>query len=362
MNDKPIIVFDVEIFGNRFLFKGRVLHNRNVMSVWMHEEGYLAKLGNIMNAPCTFVSFNGIKFDIPVITAVLAGRSVQEVKAIANAIIEHEMQPWEVERRFGLRIQKLDHIDLIEVAPSFVGLKAYGARMHMPWLKDLPFAHDAELTMEQCEDVDKYCENDLDTTEELFRRLEGPLLLRVAMSKEYGVDMRSKSDTQMAETAFIKRLNLDRRKMPVPAAITYKVPHFIQFKSPHLRELAQRIGETVYNVNPKTGHVELPDFLGKEVVQLNNGTYQLGVGGIHSTHDKKVCHVASADTVITDIDAASYYPSILINANMIPANTGQEFIDEYRKFYQERLFAKKQVKILEKQISQIKKELGNADP
>ena len=357
MSDKPVAVFDTEIFGNRFLFKARVLHNRNLMSVWMHDEGYLARLAEIMNAPITLVSFNGIKFDAPVIAAVLAGRTVQEVKAIAKAIIEHEMQPWEVERRFGLKIPKFDHIDLIEVSPSFVGLKTYGARMHMPWLKDLPYPHDANLDLEQCELVDKYCENDLDTTEELFRRLEGPLKLRVAMSQEYGVDMRSKSDTQMAETAFIKRLNLGRNKARVPATITYTVPDYIKFKSPHLIELTERIGETVYNVNPKTGHVELPDFLGKEVITLNAGTYQLGVGGIHSTHDKKVCYVATADTIITDIDAASYYPSILINANMIPQNTGQAFIDEYRKFYEERLFAKKQVKILEEQISQIKKEL-----
>lgn len=339
--DKPIVVFDTEIFANRFLFCGRVLHNRNIMTVWGHEEEAIARLNEIMRAPCTFVSFNGIKFDAPVISAFLAGKSVREVKAIANSIIEHEMQPWEAERRFGFKIIKFDHIDLIEVAPSFVGLKSYGARMHMPWLKDLPYAHDAELDDHQSEMVFRYCVNDLDTTEELFRRLEGPLKLRIAMSHEYGVDMRSKSDTQMAETAFIKRLNIDRSKPKVPPLVSYKVPEFINFKHEHLREIARRMQEHLYNVNPKTGHVELPDFLGKEVVRLNNGTYQMGVGGLHSTHDKKVCYVADEDTIITDIDAASFYPSIMINANMIPANTGQAFIDEYREIYHRRLAAKR---------------------
>lgn len=338
---KPCVVMDTEIFSNRFLFKCREVGSDKMVSVWMHDKDYIQIIDSVIKSNITFVTFNGNKFDWPVIGAVLAGRSVQEVKAIANAIIEHEMQPWEVERRFGIKVPRVDTIDLIEVSPGFVGLKSYGARMHMPWLKDLPFPHDAELDLEQCEIVDKYCENDLDTTEELFNRLEQPLLIRVAMSSEYGVDMRSKSDTQMAETAFIKRLNLSRNKAKVPATITYTVPNYINFKSPHLIELTRRIGETVYNVNPKTGHVELPDFLGKEIVTLNNGTYQLGVGGIHSTHDKKVCHVASADTVITDIDAASYYPSILINANMIPQNTGQAFIDEYKEIYHRRLAAKK---------------------
>ena len=339
MQEKPVIVFDVEIFGNVFLFKARVLHNRNLISIWMHDDDYLAKLSDVMKAPVTFVSFNGIKFDAPVIAAVLAGRSVQEVKAIANAIIEHEMQPWEVERRFGLKIPKFDHLDLIEVAPSFVGLKSYGARMHMPWLKDLPYPHDAILDLEQCELVDKYCENDLDTTEELFNRLEGPIQLRIAMSKEYGIDMRSKSDTQMAETAFIKRLDLGRNRVKVPATVTYTVPSYIKFKSPHLIELTRRICETVYSVNPKTGHVDLPDFL-KEIVKLNDGTYQLGVGGIHSTHDKKICHVLNGDNIITDIDAASYYPAIWVNHGNELKNTNKELTEEYKVIYYRRLDAK----------------------
>lgn len=339
--DKPVIVYDTEIFANVFLFKGRVLHNRNLITVWHDDEEAVRKMNEIMQAPCTFVSFNGIKFDAPVIAAFLAGRPVREIKAIANSIIDGEMQPWEVERRFGLKIPKFDHIDLIEVAPSFVGLKSYGARMHMPWLKDLPYAHDAELGPEERKMVDAYCENDLDTTEELFKRLEGPLKLRLAMSHEYGVDMRSKSDTQMAETAFIKRLGIDRKKPKVPPFVTYKVPDFIQFKREHLREIARRMEEHVYNVNPKTGHVELPDFLGKEIVKLNEGTYQMGVGGLHSTHDKKVCHVALADWMVCDIDAASFYPSIMINANMIPANTGQAFINEYQEIYHRRLAAKR---------------------
>ena len=148
------IVFDIEVFANVFLFCGRVLENRNLIVIWGHEENARERLLEVLQSGCTFVSFNGIKFDVPVISAFVAGYDQDTIKRIANTIIEHQMQPWEAERRFKLPRIPLDHIDLIEVAPSFVGLKSYGARMHMRWLKDLPFAHDAIITPEQLPDVE----------------------------------------------------------------------------------------------------------------------------------------------------------------------------------------------------------------
>ena len=333
------IVFDTEIFNNVFLFCGRVVENRNVIAIWHDDPDATSKLQAVMNSGCTFVSFNGIKFDTPVISTMLLTGDVKKVKEVANAIIEHELQPWEAERRFGLPQLKFDHIDLIEVAPSFVGLKTYGARMHMPWLKDLPFEHDAAIEDHQRADVLQYCINDLDTTEELMNRLEDQLMLRIEMSKSYGVDLRSKSDTQMAETSFIQALGMKRRKSSVPRHIGYHMPSFISFESPHLQELARRMSEHEYLMNSSTGHVILPDFL-VERVKLNNGEYQLGVGGIHSTHDKKVCHLASEDWAVSDIDAASYYPSIWVKWGIHLENTNQELTEEYQKVYYRRLNAK----------------------
>ena len=336
------IVFDTELLGGRFLFCGRVLENRNVISIWGDEPEALPRLREVLNSGCTLISFNGIKFDLPIISAVLAGLEMSRIKRLADAIIQENVQPWQAMKMYGLPELKIDHIDLMEVSPGFVGLKNYGARMHMPWLKDLPFPHDVEsLTDEEFDQVQEYCINDLDTTETLYRSLKEQLDLRTQMSEEYGMDLRSKSDTQMAETAFIERLKLKRGNAKVPHSIRYKMPDFISFESPHLQELAQRIQDTEYLMNQNTGHVILPDFLAKEKVKLNNGTYQLGVGGIHSTHDKKVCYVASKDYVICDIDAASYYPSIILNCNLIPQNTGQKFLDEYRTIYNRRIEAKK---------------------
>jgi len=64
------------------------------------------------------------------------------------------------------------------------------------------------------------------------------------------------------------------------------------------------------------------------------------VCAIHSVHDRKVCHVAGED-VITDIDAASFYPSIILECGFVPVSLGKAFVNEYRKIYERRLDAKK---------------------
>jgi hypothetical protein len=42
-----------------------------------------------------------------------------------------------------------------------------------------------------------------------------------------------------------------------------------------------------------------------------------------------------------DYDVASYYPSIMLNCNLIPMNTGQKFLEEYRKVFHRRLEGKR---------------------
>lgn len=332
------IVFDTELFRNVFLFCGRVLENRNLITIWGDEPGAIGRLTEVMRSGCTFIGFNSIKFDAPVISAVISGKSQEAVKMIGDAIIQHEMQPWEAERRFGLPHLPFDHIDLIEVAPSFVSLKMYGARMHMRWLKDLPFAPDTVISEEDREMVLRYCVNDLDTTEELYKRLSFQLALRAQMGEEYGCDLRSKSDTQMAETCFVKRVNLPRR-VKIPRTVRYTAPPYLKFDTPHLQNLLVRMQETSYDIL-HTGHVKLPDFLGKEVIRLNQGTYQLGIGGIHSTHDKKVCYLGSSEYVVTDIDAASFYPSIWVLWGHVSGDFNPALTEEYQKVYYRRLKAK----------------------
>jgi hypothetical protein len=107
-----------------------------------------------------------------------------------------------------------------------------------------------------------------------------------------------------------------------------------------LQGLLDRVSKHVFNMNQVTGHVQLPDFLGLKTIKFGSGEYQLGVGGIHSVHDRQVCHIAGDDHMC-DIDAASFYPSIILECGFVPAALGKRFVEEYRKIYERRLEAKR---------------------
>lgn len=335
-------VFDCETLPNRTLVRFKDVDSGEDRSFWRHQPGAVAGLREFLTRRGTvYVSFNGIGFDNVIVAAFCSGKSEAEIKKIANDLIENRLPHWQALKKYRLQPIQFDNIDLIEVAPSFVGLKAYGARMHMPLLQEMPVAHDEEITAEQEVIVEQYCDNDLDTTAELLRRLDEQIALRVQMSRQYGVDMRSKSDSQMAEQAYITSLGLQRRDNVIPRTITYTPPAFLRFRDPALQTLLERVSGHVFEMNQATGHVILPEFLAEEQIQFNAGTYQLGVGGIHSTHDSSVCHVAGAEHTIVDIDAASFYPSIILECGFVPAGLGQRFVDEYRKIYERRLEAKR---------------------
>lgn len=334
-------VFDTETMPNRTLFCAKNVETGEWFDIWRHEPDAPQRLKKfILQQGVTFVGFNSKEFDNVIVSAFCAGRKEIDIKRIADDIIVNRLAPWVAMRKFSLNNIMIDDIDLIEVAPSFVGLKAYGARMHMPRLQEMPFAHDMVISPEQEPTLMEYCHNDVETTEELLRQLEKEVLLRVEMSRRYGVDMRSKSDSQMAEQAYIKSMGLKRKDNEVPKTVTYTPPGFLKFLSADLQDLLDKVAAHTFNMNQMTGHVNLPDFLGLRTVKFGSGEYQLGVGGIHSVHDKKVCHVAG-DDVICDIDAASFYPSIILECGFIPASLGEAFVSEYRKIYEQRLEAKK---------------------
>jgi hypothetical protein len=334
-------VFDTETLPNRTLFCAKNVETGEWFDLWRHEPDAPARLMAFVQQPdSTFIGFNSKSFDNIIVAAFCLGRSELEIKRIADDVIVNRVAPWAAMRRFSLRDVIIDDIDLIEVAPSFVGLKAYGARMHMPRLQDMPIAHDEVITPEQEPVLLEYCRNDVETTAELLNQLEKELLLRVEMSRRYGVDMRSKSDSQMAEQAYITSMSLRRQDNEVPATVTYTPPAFLKFMNAELQALLDRVSGHTFNMNRATGHVVLPGFLGEQTIKFGTGQYQLGVGGIHSVHDKQVCYVAG-DDVICDIDAASFYPSIILECGFVPAGLGRPFVAEYRKIYERRLEAKR---------------------
>lgn len=342
---KPYAIFDTEIIGDKspkFHIRVRELKSRRTHSFWLHKRGDLGRFEALL-PKFTFVGFNSESFDRPIIAAALMGHDERHLKLIASAIITNDMKSWQTYREFNIDFVEYDHIDLREVAPGvMISLKVYEGRMSMKRMMDMPFDHRTDLKPAQYPLVETYCDNDLDGTEELFKALSTEIEMRIKMSEEYSIDLRSKSDAQVAEAIFKKRLGLKSSDKIVPPFVMYKAPSFIKTSHVDVQQLIWELENHRFILNRGNGSPEVPDFLNDTRV-FGKGTYQVGVGGLHSTHDLKLHLKASDDMLLSDFDVASYYPNIMMRAGLIPrlgGNKGALFLEEYQRIYDARMEAK----------------------
>lgn len=290
------------------------------------------------------VTFNGNSFDIPVLTYALVTPDTVKIKKVSDKIIERGIKPWHFYRDEGLQAPKIDHIDLIEVSPGRVGLKTYGGRMGSQRLQELPLPPDSTISEEQVPLLRAYCRNDTQVTMDLYSSLREQIELRRAMSAEYGVDLRSKSDAQIAEAvlkAEFERLTGDTpvRVEPNYSSFYYSPPDYIQFSTPELKEALQVVCEAEMVLDEDTGHVKMPKDIDNLKIKIGGSNYKLGIGGLHS-QESEAAHYSNEEFVLIDRDVESYYPRMMLNMNMQPGGFGAYFNEVYGKILDERLAAK----------------------
>lgn len=345
-------VFDTEIYPNYLLIRFRdidTLEDESVEAVSgpldkSDREFLRKKMARVQT-----VGFNSLNFDLPIVYAAIAGKTVAEIKQIAEDIIVGKMKPWHVEDHWGFKIPtNLDHIDLMEVAPGKGSLKKYNALLGGKKLQDLPYDPNVSLSARERDLVYEYCGNDLDATLLLFANLKPHLELRAKLSKVHGVDLRSKSDAQVAEAIIKKQCSKILGFAPkkpehvVGIKFRYKAPDYIRFYSDELNDIVDKIEDHVFRTS-NTGKAELPEFIKSTPVRIGGTVYSMGIGGLHST-EECVSHVTDGTFVLKDVDVESYYPSLILTLGLTPKQLGRSFLGVYRGIVGARLAAKARVK------------------
>lgn len=339
---KPTLVFDIEVYKDYFLVSFMNVNTGNVVHIdmWPGKAFDSETVRQILKT-YRLVSFNGINFDLPLLTLAIQGADCEKIKAYSDKIIVNNLKYWTL----GIEPIKCDHIDLIEVAPGVAGLKIYGGRMHAPKMQDLPIAPDASITADDRLDLRDYCENDLYTTKLLFEKLEPQLALREQMGQQYGIDLRSKSDAQIAEAVIRKEVELlsgnklAKPKLDGEYQFQYQVPDFVKFNSTVLQDALSVVRDAQFLVQ-SNGRVKMPQEIDELKLTIGQSTYKMGIGGLHST-EKTIAHYADNDHILVDRDVASYYPSIILNQGLAPEQMGDHFTHVYRDIVERRLQAKR---------------------
>ena len=340
--------FDIEVYRNYYLAGFKHRGTGKVVFVESTPDGHLdtEKLSWILRN-FTIVGFNSIGYDLPITSMALAGLSLLDMKNASNRIIQGQ-EPWrDVLKSYKVKCIEIDHIDLIEVAPLRASLKIYGGRMHTRQMQDLPFHPDINLSTDQKIITRYYCiAKDLPSTMLLRETLDEQIQLRIEMGKTYGLDLRSRSDAQIAEhviTHEVQQLNggkrIARPKIPPGTVYRYKVPSFLQFKSPLLNFMLEKVRLAKFIVADH-GSIDMPPEIGEHKIEINGSAYQMGIGGLHST-EKRVSHVQDDEYEIYDFDVTGYYPRIILNQGLFPYHMGRAFLRVYNRIVNDRVGAKR---------------------
>lgn len=312
------------------------------------------------------ITFNGTGYDNPMIAAALTGVDNDTLKNMNDAIIPGKgkkgIQWWEFYKSFRIPEPTWGHIDLQEPTPGVkISLKIYGGRMHSKRMQDLPFDPAAIFGPMDRLNSSLYCGNDLDTTHALRNTILPRLRLRHEISQQYGIDVMSKSDAQIAEAVFKAKLPNPPQKTYLPHGHSFKyvAPAWLSFVSPELQRvlaMAQRVDfvlknpdelrvsddEKVYDSDGreiKSG-IKFSDELKGLDIKIGKSLYRMGIGGLHSKEKKQHFKASPGRWTITDHDVNSYYPTLMLLMNMYPAGTGPAFIEVFREIYNTRLHAK----------------------
>lgn len=365
MSDRKRYVLDIETYRNFFYVGIKLIGVEKRVGFELSSrkpEGFdRAWMRRFLRNNST-VTFNGMTYDMQVLfyaitplEEVVDSDGVvteiyptnAQIKEVSDRIIMGNVRYWEASEVTGVRLPRdMDHIDLIEPQPNpFASLKILNGRMHGVQMQDLPVSPDATLTDEEMETTANYCLfSDLDATENLWNAMREPIALREALGADIGVDLRSKSDTQVGLAIIKHRCEAELgRKLDKPTVkpghiFRYKAPDYISFHDPMLRDILARIQEHQFVVRDD-GKVDLPKWLGEAQIKIGESTFAMGIGGLHSTESNRAV-VADEDRTIVSADVASYYPAIILSLGLYPPAIGPAFLKVYRAIRDDRVKAK----------------------
>ena len=336
------VVFDIEVYRDYFLVAFMNVETQKVKAFEMFP-GHPLDVETISKIMTKYrvIGFNSINYDLPILSLALGGANCAACKRVSDMIIQNNITA----RSMDIELVPTNHVDLIEVAGRYASLKVYGGRLHCKKLQDLPIEPGASIDAANRKLLSDYCVNDLIVTRALYLALERQIALRESLSAQYNIDLRSKSDAQIAENvirAEVKRLSGRRVNVPddqIGLRFKYLPPSFLGFDTPQLKQAFETICNADFLIGDG-GRITTPKAISDLEIKLDHTSYTFGIGGLHSM-EKSTAHKVDDEFVLIDRDVTSYYPAIILNCGLAPEHLGQHFTDVYQSIVERRIEAKR---------------------
>lgn len=352
-------IYDVECFPNFFSATFMDVKKGTVEQFVIHDQrDQRAALFAFMQRVKLLIGFNGLFYDAAMMRYFLDGyesatfsedwMDASEVTIKLFSLSQRLISPdsYEDDEIRALRYprsltwREVDLMKLMAFDKLGIGLKQAAINLRWHRIQDLPLHYEALVEAEQIETILDYNLNDVQITRALFERLKPEIQLRQEISKVYGIDVTSASDSKIANlvlenfmgehTPIAALRDLRTRRLTVQLAEC--IPPNLGFQAPELCKLEQTIRATTVR------HFE--GFRYQYTLKYAGLTFKLGIGGLH-TDDAPGDFSGDEQTILRDADVSSFYPSIMLKYEIRPEHLDERFTSILRQITEDRLAAKK---------------------
>lgn len=353
INKLTAFVFDIEVFPNLFTC---AVKNSESQAIRVYEiserQNDIADIVKLFsNKNIIFVSYNGTHYDNPIISYIIMNYDdliykpvweiTSELKKFSDLIINNQenQASWRKYKFSGL-IKGLDLLTLMFSSKLRVGLKELQVTMEYENVQEYEGDFSRFAPLEDFDKVIQYNINDVNSTEALLNRLSKDIQLRLNIQEEFGINVLNMDGVsigkEILKTFYLRDANKTWNEIKDLRSPCEFIPlkdiiiPTISYETDQLKDLLERMKKITLNPGVSKWN-ETFNFFGTIV--------NIAEGGVHSVNKPEII-IPKEDEILMDWDAASLYPSLLIEWGFYPQHLGKEFLQTYSNIRKERIEAK----------------------
>lgn len=354
IRDKPIFVYDIEVFPNVFscTLKNTETNEFIVYEISNRTNNICELITLFEDKNILFCGYNNKHYDDPIINFILTYKNAmisagsmavcRNISHLSNLIIKSgdDTSEWK-QYKYANLFESFDLLTMLFSSKLRVGLKEMQVTMQYHNVQEYEGSFENWLPDSEIDKMLKYNKNDVDSTAELLEKCKPQIDLRLGIEDEFGIKALSKDGmtigVEILKTKYLEKThkrwedikdlrspcdNIDLKEVIFP---------FIHYDTPVLQNLLNEMKQQVVSAGRK-GYEK--HFL------LDDVEVCVGVGGIHTVNKPEII-VPKEDEILADSDVNSLYPSLIISYNLVPKHLGKEFLEVYGAIREDRLIAKK---------------------
>lgn len=344
-------VYDIEIFPNCFslVIKNTETKEFQFFELSNRKNNLVDLVPLFLDKRYIFCGYNNIHYDNPIVNFIIEYKETLKNSTrldieynlfqLSQTIIKGDLEKWK-RWKYANNFETLDLLTMLFSQKLRVGLKEMQVTMKYSNVQEYDGNFEAPIPEEDIPKMIQYNINDVNSTEELLYRCENDIKLRLNIEEEYGIKALNKDGVNLGmeilKTKYLEKTHKtwndikDLRSPCDKIALNEIILPFIKFDNPILKDLLNEMKQQVVSPDRKGYNKH---FL------MDNLEYSVGVGGIHSVNKPSI-FIAKEDEVISDVDVASLYPSLIIEYGFYPPHLGKEFLEVYKGIKDERIEAK----------------------